>query len=74
MISTQRFSALAAITCGALFTIIALLSIWGVSPFGCWGCGNGITDKLLPSLALLTVAFMVLLIIVRVMGDEKKEK
>lgn len=72
MISIKRLSAIAAITCGALFTITTLLAIWGVSPFSqgyYWG-DSEVTSKLIPSLALLTVAFIVLLVILRTL-DEK---
>lgn len=37
MISIKRLNALAAVICGALFTIVALLSIWEVSPLCLFG-------------------------------------
>jgi len=70
MIKIKRISAVAAITCGVLFTTVALLSIWEVSPFGCLDCKNELTSKLLPSLALLTAAFIVLLIILKVIEEK----
>jgi multisubunit Na+/H+ antiporter MnhB subunit len=70
MNSIKRLSAITAITCGALFTLAALMAIWGINPFGPLG-SNEVTNKLLPSLALLTVAFLVLFTILKAL-DEKK--
>lgn len=70
-VSIKGLSAIGAIVCGVLFTLTALLSIWEVNPFACFGCKSEITNKVLPSFALLTVAFIVLLTILRLM-DEKK--
>lgn len=70
MISIKRLSAVAAITCGVLFTITALLSIWEVGSF-CLDCQDELTHKLLPSLALLTASFIVLLVILKVMEEKK---
>lgn len=69
MISIKRISAMGAIVCGVLFTMVALLSIWQVGPFGDLG-NNYMSGKLVPSFALLTAAFIVLLVILRVMEEK----
>lgn len=70
MISIKRISALGAIVCGVLFTIVALLSIWEVSPFGDLG-NNYMSGKLVLSFGLLTAAFIVLLVILKVIEEKK---
>lgn len=68
--SVKKFSALGAIICGVLFTLTALFSIWEVSPF-LLGVKGGVISRLVPSLALLTLAPIILLVILRLL-DEKK--
>jgi len=50
-----------ALICGGVFTLLALLTIWGVIAQG------GVMNKIMPSLAVLTVACLALLAIGKMM-------
>lgn len=68
MNSIKKISAWGAVVCGVIFTIVGLLSIWEVGMFG--PLGSGISNKLMPSFGLLTAAFLVLLIILKVVEEK----
>lgn len=71
MLKLKKLIGLAAVTLGGSFTLLALLSIWEVSVFMLYP--QTIFSKLIPTLGVLTVAFMALLAVIRLM-EEKNGK
>jgi len=61
LVQFRKTIAWAALICGGVFTLLALLSIWGVAPQG------GVMNKIMPSLAVLTVACLALLAVGKMM-------
>ncbi len=65
----KRIIAVIAITFGVLFTLGMLLNIWGVIEFGPDG---SMINRLVPTLGVLTAAFITLLGIIRMIEEKKK--
>jgi|GEM_PF-2660788 len=64
----KKLSASVALTLGIVFTLFLLLSIWEAPGFG---NSNAVVSKLIPTLGVLTLAFIVLLAIIK-MTEERK--
>jgi hypothetical protein len=67
----KRLIAIITITLGVCFTSLMLLSIWEVGSFNMRGGEGLISSKLQPTLGLLTLAFLILLCVLRLMENKK---
>ncbi|MCX6790957.1 MAG: hypothetical protein NTV62_02050 [Candidatus Gribaldobacteria bacterium] len=66
----KRLIAVITVTLGVCFTSLMLLSIWEVGPFNMRGGEGLISSKLQPTLGLLTLSFLILLCVLKLV--EKK--
>lgn len=66
----KKVSAVIAVVFGVVFTFCGLLSIWGIAPFAPLGDESGVTNRVIPTLALLTAAFFVLTLILRAVEEK----
>jgi hypothetical protein len=66
----KRISAVVAIIFGVAFTFSALFTIWGIAPFTFPDSENGVSNKMVLSLAILTAAFFVLVLILRALEEK----
>jgi hypothetical protein len=67
----KRLIGIITLTLGVIFTGFMLLLIWRIPPFVPGGEFSPVTDQLLPTLGLLTLAFLILLVILKLIEDKK---